>query len=169
MMILVTGGSKCGKSCCAESLMNTVDGPKYYLATMIPYGEEAFSAIDRHHIMRADKCFLTVEQYTDIDRVEIPDGSSVLLECLSNLLANEMFRNDKINICSDKIAADILRLKNKTNLLVVVTNQVGHDGICYERGTTEFIAELGRINQKIAANADKVIECVYGIPVTLKG
>ena len=149
--------------------MNTVDGPKYYLATMIPYGEEAFSAIDRHRIMRADKGFLTVEQYTDIDRVEIPDGSSVLLECLSNLLANEMFRNDNINICSDKIAADILRLKNKTNLLVIVTNQVGHDGICYERGTAEFIAELGRINQKIAANAGKVIECVYGIPVTLKG
>ncbi len=169
MMILVTGGSKCGKSCFAESLFDAVSGKKYYLAAMQPTGAEALTAIERHRKMRADKGFLTVEQYTDIDRADVPAGSAVLLECVGNLLANEMFRDEQIIDCTDKITDDILHLKNWTKLLVVVTNQVGSDGIEYDKGTAEYIAALGKINQKIAANADKVIECVYGIPVTVKG
>ena len=169
MMILVTGGSKCGKSRFAESLFADRTEQKIYLATMQPYGNEARTAIDRHREMRADKDFLTVEQYTDIDRADIPDGSAVLLECMGNLVANEMFRDDKINDCTGKIVSGILRLKNRTKLLVIVTNQVGSDGIEYEEETAAYIAALGTINQKIAANADKVIECVYGIPVAVKG
>ena len=163
MMILVTGGSKCGKSRFAESLFNTVTAPKYYLATMKPYGEE------RHRRMRADKGFLTAEQYTDIDCADIPAGSAVLLECIGNLLANEMFRGDQMIDCTDKIVSDILCLYQRTDLLVIVTNQVGSDGMDYDAGTAAYLAVLGIINQKIAENADKVIECVYGIPVTIKG
>lgn len=169
MMILITGGSKCGKSRFAESLFADRTEQKIYLAAMQPYGDEAAAAIARHRKMRADKEFLTVEQYTDIDRADIPDGSAVLLECMGNLLANEMFRNDIITECTDKIVSDILHLKKRTKFLVIVTNQVGSDGIDYDKGTAGYIAALGRINQKIAANADKVIECVYGIPVTVKG
>ena len=169
MMILVTGGSKCGKSRFAESLFADRPEQKIYLATMQPYGAEARSAIARHRQMRADKGFLTVEQYTDIGRAELPGASAVLLECLGNLLANEMFRGGQMNDCTDKIVSDILRLRQRMNLLVIVTNQVGSDGLDYDAGTAAYIAALGIINQKIAANADKVIECVYGIPVTVKG
>lgn len=169
MMILVTGGSKCGKSRYAESLFADRSEQKIYLATMLPYGEDAFSAIERHRKMRADKGFLTVERFTDIDRAEIPERSAVLLECMGNLLANEMFQGSKITDCTDIIVSDILRLHRRTNLLVIVTNQVGSDGIAYDAATAAYLAALGIINQKIAANADKVIECVYGIPVTVKG
>lgn len=169
MMILVTGSSKCGKSRYAESLFADRTEQKFYLAAMQPYGEEARSAIQKHREMRADKGFLTIEQYTDIDRADVGQGSAVLLECMGNLLANEMFRGGRIIDCADKIVTDILHLHQKTALLVIVTNQVGSDGIRYEAGTAAYIAALGAVNQKIAANADKVIECVYGIPVTVKG
>lgn len=169
MMILVTGGSKCGKSRYAESLFDNRPEQKYYLATMQPHGEEAYAAITRHRKMRAEKGFLTVEQYTDIDRAEIPDGSAVLLECMGNLLANEMFRGEQVTDCADKVTADVLRLSGKTALLVIVTNQVGSDGIRYEYGTAAYVAALGRINQALAEHADRVIECVYGIPVAVKG
>ncbi|MBQ6041925.1 MAG: bifunctional adenosylcobinamide kinase/adenosylcobinamide-phosphate guanylyltransferase [Oscillospiraceae bacterium] len=169
MMILVTGGSKCGKSRYAESLFRNRTEQKIYLAAMQPFGEEAHTAIRRHRIMRAEKGFLTVEQYTDIGRADFPDGSAVLLECMGNLLANEMFRGDKIIDCADKIISDIQQLYQRTSLLVIVTNQVGSDGITYGDGTAAYISALGRINQKIALAADKVIECIYGIPVTVKG
>ena len=169
MMILVTGGSKCGKSRFAESLFLNRTGPKMYLATMQPFGHEAHAAIERHRKMRADKGFQTIEQYTDINRADIPDGSAVLLECLGNLLANEMFQDGKIISCADKIISDILQLNLKTDLLVIVTNQIGSDGIHYEAGTAAYIGALGKINQRIASAAGKVIECVYGIPVTVKG
>ncbi len=169
MIILVTGGSKCGKSCYAESLFEKSPEQKYYLATMMPFGNDAHIAIKRHRIMRADKGFLTVEQYTDIDRATIPAGSAVLLECIGNLLANEMFQENKIIECTEKIVADILRLYQKMSLLVIVTNQVGCDGIDYDAGTMAYIAALGKINQILAESADQVTECVFGIPITLKG
>ena len=169
MMILVAGGSKCGKSRYAESLFEKRTEPKYYLATMRPYGEEAHAAIARHRTMRANKGFLTVEQYTEIDRAAIPEGSAVLLECMGNLLANEMFRGDTITDCADKIVTEILRLYRKTELLVIVTSQVCSDGMQYENGTAAYAAALGKINQALAKKADRVIECVYGIPVKVKG
>jgi len=169
MMILVTGGSKCGKSRYAESLFAKRTEPKYYIATMQPYGKEAHEAIDRHRKMRKEKGFMTVEQYTDIDCAEMQSGGVVLLECMGNLLANEMFRGETVIDCTDKIISDVMWLHQKTKMLVIVTNQVGSDGICYENGTASYIAALGKINQAVAFQADCVIECVYGIPVTVKG
>ena len=169
MMILVTGGSKCGKSSYAESLFKDIQESKYYIATMQPYGEVAYAAIARHREMRADKGFLTVEQYTDIDRAEIQSGGAVLLECMGNLLANEMFCGDTVIDCTDKIIADVLRLHQNTKMLVIVTNQVGNDGICYENGTAAYLSALCKINQTLAEKADRVVECVFGIPVAIKG
>ena len=44
--------------------------------------------------MRKDKGFETVECYTDLASVQIPKDSVVLLECMSNLVANEMFQEN---------------------------------------------------------------------------
>ena len=41
--------------------------------------------------MRADKQFETLERYTDLCGLEVPEDSILLLECMSNLAANEMF------------------------------------------------------------------------------
>ena len=69
MTVLVTGGSKCGKSHFAESLFNDLEGEKIYIATMQHYGEEAFAAIERHRKMRSGKGFETIEQYqADVKR-----------------------------------------------------------------------------------------------------
>ena len=168
-MIMITGGSKCGKSRYAESLFQSITKNKYYIATMIPYGDEAESAIARHRKMRENKRFFTIEQYTDIDKSPIPMHSAVLLECMGNLVANEMFQDEKITDCTNKIIDNILSLNKKTDLLVIVTNQVGNDGITYASGTARYIESLGKINRVLSNYADCVIECVYGIPVKLKG
>lgn len=169
MMILITGGSKNGKSRFAESLFDGFSGRKYYLATMQPFGEDARNAIARHRKMRADKGFLTVEQYTDIAKAEIAPESGVLLECILNLLANEMFSGENVKDCTEKIITEIQYLQRKSTLLAVVTGQVGSDGITYAPETAAYIKALGAVNRALAANADQVVECVYGIPVRLKG
>lgn len=169
MTVLITGGSKCGKSSFAEKIFDSIKGRKIYLATMKPYGEEAEKAIARHRILRAGKGFETIEKYTDIGELEFDKDNSVLLECIGNLLANEMFRNEQVQISADKIADEIKQISTKVNNLVIVTNQVGSDGMDYQEGTELYISEMGKLNQKIASIADTVVECVYGIPVILKG
>lgn len=169
MITLVTGGSKCGKSHYAEAVLENFTGKKIYLATMQPYGDEAHAAIERHRKMRNGKGFETVEKYTGIDGVNIDSSCAVLLECMGNLLANEMFKGNDILDPADKIISDIHRLSKKAAQLVIVTNNVACDGIDYAEGTAAYIRALGRINGGIAEFADNVIECVYGIPVVLKG
>ena len=48
MITLMTGGSACGKSSYAESLAVRLNGPRYYLAAMQPYGEGGAEKIARH-------------------------------------------------------------------------------------------------------------------------
>ena len=169
MTTLITGGSKCGKSHYAEALLDGFCGRKIYIATMRPYGEEALAAIARHRSIRSEKGFETMEIYTDAGNAEIPENSAVLLECMGNLLANEMFSENGFSDPTEKIINDIERLAKKAEQLVVVTNQVGNDGISYDEGTSAYIAALGMINSRLSERFDNVYECVFGIPVRLKG
>lgn len=169
MTTLVTGGSKCGKSGYAERIFDYIHGRKFYIATMIPYGDEAYAAIEKHRRMRAGKGFETIEKYTDIHEISLTDSCAVLLECMGNLCANEMFCGDTVIDPAEKIVKGVYDLSRVAGDMVIVTNQVGGDGADYAEGTAEYIRILGEINRRIAEFADNVIECVYGIPVLLKG
>ena len=169
MTTLVTGGSKCGKSSFAERILEGRSGRKIYIATMQPFGTDAIEAIERHRKMREGKGFETVERYTDIGDIQLPDGCAVLLECVGNLCANEMFRGNEIVCPTENVISGIKAVSETASELVIVTNQVGSDGISYSEGTAQYIRCLGEINRYIAEIADNVIECVYGIPFVLKG
>ena len=91
VVALVTGGSGSGKSAWAEGLSCALcPGPKRYLATMRPFGEEAQRRIARHRAMRANKGFDTLECPDGLDGLPISPSDTVLLEDLSNLAANEI-------------------------------------------------------------------------------
>lgn len=169
MITLVLGGSKCGKSRVAEELLNRFNGKKFYVATMQPYGSEAHAAIERHRKMRSGKCFETIEKYTDIDELDLPYDCAVLLECMGNLCANEMFCDGDCSCPVNKIVSGIEMLSESVSELVIVSNDVGSDGIAYDEGTMKYIAAMGEINCRISSISDNVIECIYGIPVVLKG
>lgn len=191
-MMLVIGGSGSGKSAYAEQMTdflfkeNNAPGMsapqrsivgnkrKYYLATMQVYDREGQKKVARHRELRAGKGFATVEQPTDIhqalDRMENGERT-VLLECISNLVANEMFSGEEINPETetvDKIMREIKVLYKGTTHLIVVSNNVFEDGNSYEESTMAYIRAMGEINQKLAAMADQVVEVVVGVPVTVK-
>lgn len=169
MTTLITGGSKCGKSTFAENLLSSWEGRKVYIATLRPYGNNAEDIIARHVKMREGKGFVTVEQFTDIGSAPVQRGDAVLLEDIGNLTANEMFTDE--GICSPvvKVATGIKQLSERVSELIIVTNEVGSDGIEYSAETMDYIRSVAEINRKIADISDNVYECVYGIPVALKG
>ena len=177
MMILVVGGSGSGKSSYAEKTAVSLAQSgmkKYYLATMQVFDDEGRKKVDRHRKLRNGKGFFTIEQPVRISSAleKMEDGDrTVLLECISNLTANEMFSEKKTMTeiqVTENVIRDIKMLKEQTNHLVVVSNNVFEDGITYDETTTKYIRAMGKINQKLAALADRVVEVVAGIPVTLK-
>lgn len=170
MLHLITGGSGSGKSAYAEQqIMNAGDGTRIYIATMIPYGEEGRQRVERHRKLRKEKQFDTIECYTDLAALQIPSDAIVLLECMSNLVANEIFEpNGAKTDTVEAIKKGIKNILAQTKRLFVVTNEIFSDGISYDSDTMRYLEYLGQVNQELAAMADQVTEVVYGIPVKLK-
>ena len=169
MTVLVTGGSKSGKSAFSEHLLDSFSGEKYYIATMLPFGEEAFAAISRHQRMRKGKGFQTIDCYSCLSTLTLMRDCGVLLECMGNLCANEMFCDDGIHDPVQPILDGISHIQTFSKLLVIVTNEVGADGIHYSAETMDYIRSLAEINRRIAEASDVVVECCAGIPHVLKG
>lgn len=94
-----------------------------------------------------------------------------LVECMSNLAANEIFQEEEIRpyAAVERILKGIKTLSKHLHGLVIVTNNVFEDGIEYDAGTQEYLKALGQINEGLASMADTVTEVVVGIPVPLKG
>ena len=183
MMVVVIGGSGSGKSEFAEReacfLGGEHGGQKYYVAAMRVFDEEGWRKVERHQRMRMGKGFATIEQFTDVFRAaermrEKP--CTMLLECMSNLVANEMFDGIRAGYgwrtagaVAGKVIRDMEMLLGRTDHLVVVSGNVCEDGIVYEESVMEYIRAMGQVNQVLASMADKVVEVVAGIPVVVKG
>ena len=176
MMTLIIGGSGSGKSAYAENYMNSIseDRKKYYLATMQIYDEEGKRKVERHRMLRGGKGFSTIEQPLDIGKAaeKMEDGErTALLECISNLTANEMFLGEipgTEEVITEKIVGGIAVLNRELTHLVIVSNNVFEDGNVYDKTTMAYIRAMGRINQKLAEMADEVVEVVVGIPIVIK-
>lgn len=171
MRTLVIGGSGSGKSEYAEMLLENCQN-KIYIATMQPFGEEARLRIARHQVRRKERGFKTLECYTDISKLsenQLPFGSSVLLECIGNLVANEMFGNNGEYGALERVINGIGLLEKRCQDIVAVTNDVFCDAESYTAETERYIKLMAEINRHLAERFETVTEVVCGIPLTLKG
>lgn len=186
MMELVTGGSGSGKSAYAEDAVcrcqrilnekEKTNAPLYYIADMFPYGKETEEKIEKHRKMRAGKGFHTLEWFQDLagkmSEGAAPNlsGACVLLECVSNLTANEMYMDGGAGENTVEAVVNGIRLlKRKCRHLVVVTNEVFSESVPDSPEMTVYKKKLAQINRALAEMADRVTEVIYGIPVFVKG
>jgi len=174
MLTLLIGGSGCGKSVFAETLAATMPPPRYYIAAMRPFGEESVARILRHRTQRSHLGFETFDRYTDVGGLVLPGRSVVLLECLCNLTANEMFdehgaKERPVEKTVEAVLSGVDALHRQIAFLIVITNDVGSGGAQYGKGTVRYMQALGKINIMLAKKADHVAELVCGIPLWLKG
>lgn len=178
MFAVITGGSGSGKSRFAEAfLQEFCPGEKIYLATMQFLDEEMKERIQRHRQMRAGKQFVTIEQGMGLHKLLLPScektAKGLLLECMSNLIANEMYDEhaEKKDASEEELAEYILRgikhLREQTEHMVIVTNELFSEPTMFEE-TKRYRKIFGIVNQHLAKEADTVIEVVYGIPVKIK-
>lgn len=171
MMTLVIGGAASGKSEFAEGLvLNAGNLPRYYIATMQPFDDECRARIRRHREMRAKKQFTTVECFVNLEQVTLPEKGVVLLECMSNLAANELYSPDGAgDDAVESIQRGIGHLKSQCKELVIVSNEVFSGGSNYEGDTLRYLRVLAEVNRMLAKEADTVYEVVCGVPVCHKG
>ena len=176
MIILVYGGSACGKSQFAEdTICRLSEGKnKYYIATMqVGDDEENIERVEKHREMRREKGFTTIECQCNLEKAldAMSDSKNALLECVSNLVANEMFFGGEIigkEETVTKIKSGIDKLIFEIENLVIVTNNVFESDSDYDETTLSYMDALGEINTYLSGLADEVYEVVVGIPLRIK-
>jgi adenosylcobinamide kinase/adenosylcobinamide-phosphate guanylyltransferase len=167
LLTLVLGGARSGKSRYAESLITALPAPWIYLATAQAHDAEMAERIAVHR-SRRDSGWRTIEVPDDLSLAleSAPDGAPVLVDCLTLWLSNRMLAGADVD-------AEIGRLEEaldrRAGTVVLVSNEVG-SGIVPDNALARRFRDLqGRLNQRIAARAGRVVLMVAGLPLNVKG
>jgi adenosylcobinamide kinase/adenosylcobinamide-phosphate guanylyltransferase len=144
-LTLVIGGARSGKSRHAEALVEAMPAPWTYLATATALDAEMAGRVALHR-SRRDGRWRTVEAPLDVAAALDDATGPVLLDCLTLWLTNVMLGDRDV-------AADV-----EGRLGIVPENALAR----------RFRDEQGRLNQRMAALADRVVLMVAGLPMVVK-
>jgi len=166
-LTLVLGGARSGKSRYAETVVMASPPPWIYIATAEPFDDEMRARIGEHKSRRGE-AWQTVEAPTDLAGAieDAPTDRTVLVDCLTLWLNNLMFRKINIETAIGNLETALAEREAPT---VLVSNEVGF-GIVPDNAEARHFRDLqGRLNQRIAAMAGRVVLMVAGIPMLVKG
>ena len=166
-LMLVLGGARSGKSRYAERAIETAAGGGLYLATGTPGDAEMAARIAAHRARRGPT-WVTIEETLEIARVVADEGRSdrpILVDCLTLWLSNLMQADRDVETEIERLMA---ALASTDGPVLLVANEVGL-GIVPETALGRaFRDHAGRLNQRIAAAADRVLFVAAGLPMLLK-
>ena len=141
--------------------------PWIYVATAEPFDDEMKARIAEHRGRRGGQ-WQTVEAPLDLAAAiaNAPPATTVLVDCLTLWLNNLMFKKRDIDTETERLEK---ALGGRPAPAVLVSNEVG-SGIVPENAEARRFRDLqGRLNQRIAAIAGRVVLMVAGIPMLVKG
>ena len=182
-MILITGGARSGKSRHGERLVQGMAERVLYIATSMIFDDEMAERI-KHHQLSRPAHWRTVEAWRDMPVVITPENDpqeAILLECITTLISNLLFDfvGDTPEESWDYTAIEAHIDAHITQLLaacaacpspvVLVTNEVGMGIVPENRLARHFRDIAGRVNQRLAEQAEQVWLVVSGIGVKIKG
>jgi adenosylcobinamide kinase / adenosylcobinamide-phosphate guanylyltransferase len=173
-LTLVLGGARSGKSRYAESLITATAPPWTYVATAQALDAEMAERI-AHHRARRGAGWHTIEApHRLADAIDAAPAGAILVDCMTLWLTNRMLAQGEAQADIDPdIEAETggmeAALARRGGLAVLVSNEVG-SGIVPDNALARRFADLqGRLNQRLAARADRVVLVVAGLPLIVKG
>ena len=165
-LTLVLGGARSGKSRYAEWLIATYPPPWIYVATAEARDDEMAERIAAHRARR-DAGWQTVEAPHDLADAlaAAPADAAVLVDCLTLWLSNLM----EVGLDIEAQTAGLQEvLAGRSGPTVLVANEVGL-GIVPDNALARRFRDLqGMLNQRLAAQATRVVMMVAGVPVAVK-
>lgn len=172
MHTFISGGCKNGKSWYAQRLAQAAGKPLYYVATMISTGEEDDQRIARHIQERDGWGFTTLECGLDIlSCLDHADCSgSFLLDSVTALLANEMFRPEGFDASApERVACALEEFVRRTKSAVFVSDYIYGDAQIFDTWTENYRRGLALIDRRLAACCENVLEVSAASVICHKG
>jgi len=159
----VLGGARSGKSRYAESLVTSLPAPWVYVATAQAFDDEMRTRIAEHRGRRGPG-WRTIEAPLDLAAALNDAGRApVLVDCLTLWLTNVMLDG------ADPAEAALDTAFGRSAPTVLVSNEVGLGIVPENALARRFRDEAGRLHQRIAARAGRVVFMVAGLPMFVKG
>ncbi len=176
-IVLITGGSRSGKSAFAQQLAEEHPGTRLFLATCPVTDDEMAERINRHILDRQKVGWDTVEEQVDIaGQLKAAFHYEVILvDCLTLWVNNLMYaaHRDSQTLDEDAMiekAKSIAAAAGKhPGRVIFVTNEVGLGIVPVNKEARLYRDLVGRCNQQFGKAADRVYLVSCGIPLKIKG
>jgi len=167
---LILGGARSGKSRRAEAIATALSEKPIYLATapLIEGDAEWLARIERHRSERGAHWQL-IEEELDIASVlarHAGSGCVVLLDCLTLWLTNLLYAGRDVDAEVELLCAALAACSGE---VILVSNEVGMGLVPENEMGRAFRDAQGRMNQRVAAVADRVEFIAAGLPICMKG
>jgi adenosylcobinamide kinase/adenosylcobinamide-phosphate guanylyltransferase len=176
-IILVTGGSRSGKSAHALRLAESRPGPWTFVATCPAIDEEMAGKIEAHRQERDARRWTTIEEEIDLAGTIKRAGAAgvILVDCLTLWINNLMYRASLAGreVTEQEVAgltdAVVRAARSTSGTVIFVTNEVGLGIVPPDASSRLYRNLVGRCGQTIAAASDAAVMVVCGLSITLKG
>jgi adenosylcobinamide kinase/adenosylcobinamide-phosphate guanylyltransferase len=169
---LVLGGARSGKSRYAEGLIEAAAMHGTYCATAEPGDAEMAARIAAHrarrHQIAGGDFWRTVEAPLDLPPTiarESTGDRPLLVDCLTLWLSNLLLADGCVETATGSLYA---ALREAAGPVVLVANEVGLGLVPETALGRRFRDAAGRLNQEVAALADRVVFVAAGLPLVLK-
>src|SRR5699024_7735910 len=178
-IVFISGGARSGKSTFAEQLAQRYQGDLHYIATARATDEEMDVRIQRHQQERqcGERPWTTWERPVDIHSLahKFHPLDIVLIDCMTILVANELFRHEGANQSEPSSSRGILSIKKgieviarKVQLLIIVSNEVLYDGVSNDAVVHTYQQTIGRLHQEIVKRSRYAYTVEAGVPILMK-
>lgn len=170
MAELILGGARSGKSRYAERRATESGLDVVYIATCQPRDADMRERIERHRDQRPAHWAL-VEEPLALARVlreQAREDRCLLVDCLTLWLSNLLLVGDPQAWVRERSAL-LETLPALPGRLLLVSNETGLGVVPMGELTRRFVDEAGWLHQALAADCERVVFCVAGLPQVLKG
>ena len=170
MIQLILGGARSGKSRLAEQTAQYLQQPVIYVATAQAWDSEMQERIEHHQQQRPSDWELYEEPLYLSALLQRVDqlGQTILVDCLTLWMSNLLMQDD-VTMQEQECNQLLKILPSLKSNIILVSNETGLGVIPMGQISRKFVDETGRLHQQLGQIADKVVFCVAGFPMILKG
>ncbi|MBJ9704237.1 bifunctional adenosylcobinamide kinase/adenosylcobinamide-phosphate guanylyltransferase [Acinetobacter calcoaceticus] len=170
MLQLILGGARSGKSRLAEQTAISMQLAVTYVATAQALDPEMQNRIAHHQNQRPAHWSLIEEPLflaKTLQKIDRPN-QIILVDCLTLWLTNLLLLDDQ-NVQEFECEQLLKVLPKLQSEIILVSNETGLGVVPLGEISRRFVDEAGRLHQALGQIADKVVFCVAGFPMILKG
>jgi len=176
-IVLVTGGSRSGKSTFAEKYAAKYGERVAYIATAQVYDKEMQYRVDLHQ-QRRPSSWKTYESPYEAEKAigeAAKEYDMILFDCITLYITNTLLKDyheEKIayhyELVTNAIKRLIASVQESDSTVIFVTNEVGSGIVPGDALSREYRDLAGLANQLIAAAADEVYLVTCGLATEIK-